>query len=59
MSGVTKEWVKTQREAVTAALGNEMLTRTRVEALEKQAEQLREVIGRGFLGRLRWIFLGR
>jgi hypothetical protein len=40
------------RDAVRAAITNELLTRHRVEILEG-------VIGRSFLGRLRWILTGR
>lgn len=64
-----------QREAIGAALSNEQLTRQRVELLEAQIKALhvwyqglslwrdgveaRFLETRTFLGRLRWLFLGR
>lgn len=39
-------------KAAGAALSNELATRGRVERLEA-------VLGRGFVGRLTWVFLGR
>jgi hypothetical protein len=45
-----------------AAADNEQVTRVRVDALEKGIEGLAAemggFVGRGFWGRLRWLFLG-
>lgn len=49
---VTRATVAAHGEVATAALANERLTRQRVEMIEA-------VLGRGFFGRLRWLFLGR
>ena len=62
-----------QRRKVEAALGNEQLTRQRVEKLERLSDaaiRKLEVHGtalseshsfraRGFMARLRWLFLGK
>lgn len=57
------------RPAIDAALGNEQKTRFRVGLAEKRLDQIDElvrcqevelaVLRRTFLGRLRWVFLGR
>ena len=49
MSGLKTAMV---RRRADAALQNEMLTRARVDRLES-------LLGRGFWGRLRWLFTGR
>jgi hypothetical protein len=50
-------------KAAQAAQDNEQVTRVRVEALETGIENLaREMsafAGRGFWGRLKWVFTGR
>lgn len=42
-----------------SALGNEKLTRERVEALEAKVTALEGVRARSLRGRLRWLLLGR
>ena len=50
---------ETLAPATAAALGNETLTRERVDRLEKRVSDLQEIAERGLLGRLRWLLLGR
>ena len=57
------------RPAIDAALGNEQKTRFRVGLVEKRLDKLDEkahshemaltILNRSFMGRLRWVFLGR
>lgn len=49
---ITEANVEAVKRNAEAAIVNESITRKRVEALEA-------VLRRGFLGRLRWLFLGR
>ena len=44
------------RQTAEAAINNELLTRSRVEALELQFVRFS---GRGFWGRLRWLLTGK
>lgn len=46
-------------EIARAALGNEAVTRQRVEACERGLDYLASVLGRGFWGRLSWLALGQ
>jgi hypothetical protein len=50
---------KASEEVAGVALHNEQVTRQRVEALEDQARAVGALLGRGFFGRLRWLFFGR
>ena len=52
MNTVTRAKVVEISGAVKAALTNEQITRQRVEAIET-------FLCRSFLGRLRWLFLGK
>lgn len=45
--------------AVEAALGNEELTRQRVERLEKRLAEVEGVLRHGFRARLRWLISGK
>lgn len=50
---------KLMAPAVTAALQNEQATRGRVDALEAWTKEVDAMFARPFLGRLRWLLLGR
>lgn len=52
MNTVTRAKVVEIQSGVQAALTNEQITRQRVEAIET-------FLHRSFLGRLRWLFLGK
>ena len=63
-NGVQRELTRNQK--VEAALGNELLTRARVDRLEgsrcvmdRQIRRLEAILGRDFRGRLRWLLFGR
>ena len=45
--------------AINAAIGNEELTRKRVENLEEAMGQVQAVLTRPFLKRLKWLLSGR
>jgi hypothetical protein len=46
-------------KAVEAAMHDEGLTRARVDQLEPAMGAALAVLGRGFWGRMAWLFLGR
>ena len=63
-NGVQRELTRNQK--VEAALGNELLTRARVDRLEtarildvRRVQRLEAMLGRDFRGRLRWLLFGR
>jgi hypothetical protein len=52
VSGISSAVFKDYKQATVEAIHNEMLTRQRVDKLEK-------IVLRGFWGRLKWLLLGR
>lgn len=58
-SKVANQTVEAVRPAIKAALGNEELTRGRVEKLEFRADDMDRLVQRGLLGRLRWLLTGK
>jgi len=56
---ITEAAVRRIKNDAAAAVVNEHVTRQRVEQVEQRVEVVVRVLARPFLGRLRWLFLGR
>jgi len=59
MSGISRAAFSDAKQKASAALQNEQVTRIRVEHLEQRISVVDAILARSFLGRLRWLLLGR